>query len=305
MSKSMGIMPIITLCYGQYCDNDSGQFAQPHPDALNAQKCEEVIRTILKHVKKDLTPDQAIAGMKNAKDAGIDVLLSFIFGLGGIERSKEHIVETTKLLNLLEPEEMAPMALAVQPGTELAKEIEVGQFIQATPLQILEKEKYFLENLSNFNTFYWGDHSNNIVSSRGRLPDNRQAFLKKIENAIAWLYDQPASAWLELPPSGFFSGSALERKTSPACAKRRYSTTFLRCGNHPIKKAARASHNDTHAATMRPSTSTLAIKDRSGPSNRSSHTEVKRMPSPITKRTIERRNIWKIFRISVSATYKK
>ena len=144
----MGIMPIITLCYGQYCDNDSGQFAQPHPDALNAQKCEEVIRTILKHVKKDLTPDQAIAGMKNAKDAGIDVLLSFIFGLGGIERSKEHIVETTKLLNLLEPEEMAPMALAVQPGTELAKEIEAGQFIQATPLQILEKEKYFLENMS-------------------------------------------------------------------------------------------------------------------------------------------------------------
>ena len=136
-------------------------------------------------MKKDLTPDQAIAGMKNAKDAGMDVLLSFIFGLGGIERSKKHIVETTKLLNLLEPEEMAPMALAVQPGTELAKEIEAGQFIQATPLQILEEEKHLLKNLSNFNTFYWGDHSNNIVSSRGRLPDNRQAFLKKIENAIA------------------------------------------------------------------------------------------------------------------------
>lgn len=31
---------------GQYFDNDSGQFAQPHPDALNAKKCEEVIRTI-------------------------------------------------------------------------------------------------------------------------------------------------------------------------------------------------------------------------------------------------------------------
>ncbi|WP_319574847.1 zinc-binding dehydrogenase [uncultured Desulfobacter sp.] len=49
----------------------------------------------------------------------------------------------------------------------------------------MEEEKHLLKNLSNFNTFYWGDHSNNIVSSRGRLPDNRQAFLKKIENAIA------------------------------------------------------------------------------------------------------------------------
>ncbi|MEL6555615.1 MAG: SDR family NAD(P)-dependent oxidoreductase [Cyanobacteria bacterium J06621_11] len=31
---------------GQYFDNDSGQFAPPHPDALNPQKAEEVVRTI-------------------------------------------------------------------------------------------------------------------------------------------------------------------------------------------------------------------------------------------------------------------
>lgn len=31
---------------GQYFDNDSGQFAAPHPDALNAQKSEEVVRVI-------------------------------------------------------------------------------------------------------------------------------------------------------------------------------------------------------------------------------------------------------------------
>ena len=140
---------------------------------------------ILKRVRKGLTPEQAIAGMKNAKAAGIDVLLSIIFGLGGLEGSREHIVETTRLLNLLEPEEMAPMALAVQPGTELAKEIETGEFIQGTPLQILEEEAYLLENLNDFKTFYWGDHSNNIVSSKGWLPEHRQAFLEKINHAIA------------------------------------------------------------------------------------------------------------------------
>ena len=31
---------------GQYFDNDSGQFTPPHPDALNAQRCEEVVRTM-------------------------------------------------------------------------------------------------------------------------------------------------------------------------------------------------------------------------------------------------------------------
>ena len=139
----------------------------------------------LERIKKGLTPEQAEKGMAKAKAAGIDILVSIIFGIGGKEHSRGHIVETTRLLNLMEPEEIAPMALAVQPGTELAKQVETGEFIQATPLQILEEEKYLLENLSGFETIYWGDHANNIVSSRGRLPESQKQFLKKIDHAIA------------------------------------------------------------------------------------------------------------------------
>ena len=71
-------------------------------------------------------------------------------------------METTKLLNILQPEELAPMALTIQPGTILKKQVGSGEFIQATPLQILEEEKYLLENLEDFNMIYWGDHGNNI-----------------------------------------------------------------------------------------------------------------------------------------------
>ena len=31
---------------GQYFDNDIGQFAQPHPDALDPKKCREIVRLI-------------------------------------------------------------------------------------------------------------------------------------------------------------------------------------------------------------------------------------------------------------------
>ena len=31
---------------GQYFDNDTGQFASPHPDALDPQKCGEIVRVI-------------------------------------------------------------------------------------------------------------------------------------------------------------------------------------------------------------------------------------------------------------------
>lgn len=138
----------------------------------------------LERIKKDMTPEEAIEGAAKAKAAGIRVLASYIFGIGGKERSKVHMVETVKMLNILQPEEMAPMALTIQPGTELAGEVERGEFIQATPLQILEEEKYLLENLDDFESFYWGDHGNNITPMKGQLPASRDLFLKRVNHAV-------------------------------------------------------------------------------------------------------------------------
>lgn len=139
----------------------------------------------LERIKKGLTPQQAEEGMAKAKAAGIEVLISIIFGIGGKERSREHIIETTRLLNIMKPEELAPMALAIQPGTELARQVETGEFILPTPLQILEEERYLLENMSGFETYYWGDHGNNVVPMKGRMPESQERFRKNIDHAIA------------------------------------------------------------------------------------------------------------------------
>ena len=138
---------------------------------------------VLDNIKKKMTFEQAVEGAQLAKEAGIEVLASFIFGLGGKYRSKEHIEETVRLLNIIKPEQIAPMALAIQPGTELEREVKAGEFVQATPLQILEEEKYLLENM-NFETYYWGDHGNNISPMRGPFPKAKNAFINEINKEI-------------------------------------------------------------------------------------------------------------------------
>ena len=138
---------------------------------------------VLDKIKKNMTPEQAIKGMEMAKEAGIKTLLSFIFGLGGKARSHEHIAATTDILNQMQPDEIAPMALAIQPGTVLEQEVKRGEFIMPTELQILHEEQYLLNHL-NFNTFYWGDHGNNIVSLKGALPLCQQRFLNEVNAVI-------------------------------------------------------------------------------------------------------------------------
>ena len=79
---------------------------------------------VLERIKKRMTREHAIEGMAMAKEAGIQTLLSFIFGLGGQERTREHIEATTDILNITKPEEIAPMALAIQPGTVMEQEMQ-------------------------------------------------------------------------------------------------------------------------------------------------------------------------------------
>ncbi|GAA5213532.1 B12-binding domain-containing radical SAM protein [Corallincola platygyrae] len=138
---------------------------------------------VLKRIKKALTPEQIIEGAAMAKEAGIRLLASIIFGLGGRERSKEHIIETTKILNQSAPEEIASLALALQPGSELEKEAQRGEFHMPSPLQVLEEEEYMLANL-DIPTYYWGDHGNNIASMKGWLPEHQQTFLSKVQHEI-------------------------------------------------------------------------------------------------------------------------
>ncbi|MDP2489182.1 radical SAM protein [Vibrio splendidus] len=140
---------------------------------------------VLERIQKRMTREHAIEGMNLAREADIKVLASFIFGLGGKERSVEHAINTTSLLNIMQPDAIAPMALAVQPGSVLEKEVNRGEFVLPTPLQILEEEKYLLENLEDFDCYYWGDHGNNISPTRGMLPQARKPFLDKINQDIA------------------------------------------------------------------------------------------------------------------------
>jgi radical SAM superfamily enzyme YgiQ (UPF0313 family) len=140
---------------------------------------------VLERIKKRMTREHAIEGMEKARAADIKVLASFIFGLGGKERSKEHAVNTTSLLNIMRPDAIAPMALAIQPGSELEREVQRGEFTLPTPLQILEEEKYLLENMDAFPCYYWGDHGNNIAAMRGPWPQAKEAFLNNVNEQIA------------------------------------------------------------------------------------------------------------------------
>ena len=59
---------------------------------------------ILRRIKKGTDSEQQITAGKYVMDVGIELSLYVILGIGGKERTREHAVETARVLNQISPD---------------------------------------------------------------------------------------------------------------------------------------------------------------------------------------------------------
>jgi len=67
------------------------------------------------------------------KEAGITFSVTVILGLGGIERSQEHVFETAKVLTEIELDYVGALTLTLIPSTPLYEQWERNEFCPFPP----------------------------------------------------------------------------------------------------------------------------------------------------------------------------
>ena len=140
---------------------------------------------LLQKIGKGVSSDQVIEAGRKAKEAGISFSLTVILGLGGIERSKKHALETAKALTEIDPNYVGALTLTLVPSTPLYEEWEGDEFHPLSPFQSLEELKSIIENSSFTDCFFSSMHASNYLSVRGKLPQDRDRMLKQLEKALA------------------------------------------------------------------------------------------------------------------------
>jgi len=140
---------------------------------------------ILDRVDKRVTYDQMVEAAKKAKDAGIILSVTVILGLGGVELSREHAVETARILTDIDPEYAGALTLTLVPETPLYEQAQRGEFNPISPFQSLEELSIMIENASFTDCFFSSMHASNYLAVRGSLPRDRQRMLKELEDILA------------------------------------------------------------------------------------------------------------------------
>jgi radical SAM superfamily enzyme YgiQ (UPF0313 family) len=140
---------------------------------------------LLQKIGKGVSSDQVIEAGKRVKDAGISFSVTVIFGLGGIEGSKKHVLETARVLTEIDPDYVGALTLTLVPGTPLYQEWERNEFHPLSPFQSLEELKSIIENSDFTDCFFSSMHASNYLSVRGRLPQDKERMLKQLEKVLA------------------------------------------------------------------------------------------------------------------------
>ncbi|MEI8172859.1 MAG: radical SAM protein [Deltaproteobacteria bacterium] len=137
---------------------------------------------LLKFIKKGVTAADHIKGGRRIVEAGISLCEYVMPGLGGNRWSKEHAMETARVINEINPEFVRLRTLHVVKGTELFDMMEQGKFQPIGDEDILKEIRIFIEKLDGIETTIVSDHILNLLEElEGQFPLDKERLLAIID----------------------------------------------------------------------------------------------------------------------------
>jgi radical SAM superfamily enzyme YgiQ (UPF0313 family) len=139
---------------------------------------------ILKAVHKGVTAEEMVEAGRKALQAGFELSVTIINGLGGTELWEEHARETGKIISAIDPTYLSALTLMPLPHTVLHDQIQKGKFTVPDTAQMFREMKYLFENLDLNNCIFRCNHATNYLPLRGVLNRDREALINILDRAI-------------------------------------------------------------------------------------------------------------------------
>jgi hypothetical protein len=140
---------------------------------------------VLSLINKGVTAADHINAGLNIRGAGIELSEYVMPGLGGTKFTREHALETARVINAINPDFIRLRTLHVVPGTGLDELMKKGEFQPLNDDGIVGEIKLFIENLNIRGTYLASDHILNLLEElEGTFPEDKQNILSAIDRYL-------------------------------------------------------------------------------------------------------------------------
>lgn len=118
------------------------------------------------------------------KKAEIKLNTTIILGLGGKYLSEQHALNTAKILNLIEPQQIAALTLMIVKGTKMYDQMHSKAFSIPDEMTLLKELFLIIKNLKDWNCLFFSNHASNYFPINARFPKDKDLVLSAIYNII-------------------------------------------------------------------------------------------------------------------------
>lgn len=139
---------------------------------------------VLHRVNKGETADEIVRAGLMIKAAGMKLSVTCIAGLGSLELSEEHAVQTARALSRMKPEYIGLLTLLFELPTPLMRDWEQGRFYLMNPIEIAHETLILLENIDSEGSIFRANHASNYVNLAGTLNRDRDAMCSRLRAAL-------------------------------------------------------------------------------------------------------------------------
>ena len=146
--------------------------------------CESGDDEVLQRIKKGETFASSLAALQKIKAAGIKSSVMILNGLGGVSLSRQHALQSAKLMNAAQPEFLSTLVVTLPLGTERMDEAFDGHFQLPNQMQLFEEMQLLLSHLELDKTIFRSDHASNYLVLKGVLGKDKASLLSQVEAAM-------------------------------------------------------------------------------------------------------------------------
>lgn len=140
---------------------------------------------VLRRVNKGETAEEIVRAGQMVKKAGMKLSVTCIAGLGSLELSEEHAIQTAKALSEMKPEYIGLLTLLFELPTPLMEDWQAGRFYLMKPIEIAQETLVLLEHIDCEGSVFRANHASNYVNLAGTLNQDREAMCQKLRAALS------------------------------------------------------------------------------------------------------------------------
>lgn len=145
--------------------------------------CESGDDQVLKYVQKGETFQSSLTALEKLKAAGIKSSVMILNGLGGTKLSKQHAINSAKLMNAAQPEYLSTLVVSFPLGEERFKQT-FSDFIPLNQKKLFQEMEWLISELNLNKTIFRSDHASNYLVLKGVLGQDKNKFLTLIKSAL-------------------------------------------------------------------------------------------------------------------------